>query len=195
MPLIVNIICKILKESVVRKNAKRNWNNIRFSHIFVIRDVSIAGAQTPSSPPPPRATPMRGAPGALEIFEKSSCLGEDQKKFYHMKAGPLTLCHMVNPPWLLHYVHKKIISGPEIATFRTKTLNFIRVTLKNWLAKIKLRGAGPQIVNIIVHYCCTHVCDTRKMLKETEETIDFLPNFYHKRHFNCYVYGKYHNHG
>ena len=40
----------------------------------------------------------------------------------------------------MHYVHKKARYGPEIATFTTKTLHFLRVIRLNWLAKIELRG-------------------------------------------------------
>ena len=75
------------------------------------------------------------------------------------------------PPWLLHYVLKKVRWEPEVATFKIKVLNFSRVIHSNWLAKINL--GGPLVVNI-VSYCCT-----RKMLKETEthETIDFFDTF------------------
>ena len=34
--------------------------------------------------------------------------GEDQEKSHHLSAGPLALCHMLNPSWLLHFVHKKV---------------------------------------------------------------------------------------
>ena len=39
---------------------------------------------------------------------------------------------------------------------------------------------GPLVVNIIVNYCCTRVCCTRKRLKETEteDTTSFLSQFY-----------------
>ena len=44
----------------------------------------------------------------------------------------------------MHYVHKKARCESEIATFRTKTLNFFRVIRLNWQAKIDLRGSrGP----------------------------------------------------
>ena len=39
----------------------------------------------------------------------------------------------------MHYVHKKARCGPELATFRTKTLYFLWVIRLNWLAKIELR--------------------------------------------------------
>ena len=42
----------------------------------------------------------------------------------------------------MHYVHKKSRCGPEISTFRTKTLHFLGVIRLNWLAKIELRGPG-----------------------------------------------------
>ena len=41
----------------------------------------------------------------------------------------------------MHYVHKMARCGPEIATFRTKTLHFFRAIRLNWLAIIELRGA------------------------------------------------------
>ena len=40
----------------------------------------------------------------------------------------------------MDYVHKKAGCGPEIATFRTKILHFLRFMRLNWLAKIELRG-------------------------------------------------------
>ena len=69
----------------------------------------------------------------------------------------------------MHYVHKKARCGPEIATFRTKTLHFFRVICLNWLTTIELRGGpGTLVFNSVVSYCCK-----RKTLKETEteETI------------------------
>ena len=64
-----------------------------------------------------------------------------------------------------------------VATFRTKTFNFIWIIQLNWLAKLNL--AGPFTGNIIVKYCCN-----QKMLKETEseETKGFLSHFYHWWH-------------
>ena len=41
---------------------------------------------------------------------------------------------------LLHYDHKKVRSGPQLATFRTKALNFTWVMRLNWLVDIKLKG-------------------------------------------------------
>ena len=38
---------------------------------------------------------------------------------------------------------KRLDGGPELATFRTKTLNFFRVIHLNWLAKFELRGPVP----------------------------------------------------
>ena len=40
----------------------------------------------------------------------------------------------------MHYVRKKATCGPELATFRTKTLHFLWVIRLNWLATIELRG-------------------------------------------------------
>ena len=53
---------------------------------------------------------------------------------------PRALCPRLHLCWLMHYVNKKARCGPEIATFRTKTLHFLRVIRLNWLAKIELRG-------------------------------------------------------
>ena len=50
----------------------------------------------------------------------------------------------------MHYVHKKARCGPEIATFRTKTLRFLRVIRLNWLTKIELRGT--LVFDIVVSY-------------------------------------------
>ena len=55
-------------------------------------------------------------------------------------AGNLLRHIMVNPALINAYVYKKARCGPEIATFRTKTLRFPRVIRLNWLAKIELRG-------------------------------------------------------
>ena len=38
----------------------------------------------------------------------------------------------------------------RLQLLRQKTLNFTQTLHLNWLAKIKLRGPGPQVVNIIV---------------------------------------------
>ena len=41
----------------------------------------------------------------------------------------------------MHYVHKMARCGHEMATFKTKTLHFLRVIRLNWLAKIELSGS------------------------------------------------------
>ena len=95
--------------------------------------------------------------------------------------------HVVNPLLVITLVHKKVTCRPEVATFRTKTLNFTRVIHLNWLAKIKLRGLGPPDCQIVVNYCFTCVLLLyAKMLKETdtEETIGFLSHFYNRWYFN-----------
>ena len=65
--------------------------------------------------------------------------GEDQKKSYRLSAEPLALFQMSIRPWLLHYVHKKVRSGPQLVTFKIKPLNFTCVIRLNWLANIKLK--------------------------------------------------------
>ena len=49
----------------------------------------------------------------------------------------------------MHYVNKKAICGPEIATFRTKTLHFLWVIRLNWLEEIELSGPGA----LRLQYC------------------------------------------
>ena len=70
-----------------------------------------------------------------------------KKKFYHLRAGPLAMCIMVNPALFIGLRSQK----------ETKTHNFTRVIHINWLVKTELRGPGPLVVNIIVNYCCTRV--------------------------------------
>ena len=69
----------------------------------------------------------------------------------------------------MHYVHKKARCGPEIATFRTKTLHFCWLIRLNWLATIELRKArGPWclillLVTVVRKKCWKEI--------ETEEII------------------------
>ena len=61
--------------------------------------------------------------------------------------------------------------GPEVVTFRTKTLDFTMVIRLNWLEKVKLRGLGRapcSSILFIVNNCYTRVLLYAKMLKETE---------------------------
>ena len=53
----------------------------------------------------------------------------------------------------MHYVHEEARCGPEIATFRTKTLHFLRVIRLNWLAKIELRGTRRPWSPILLISC------------------------------------------
>ena len=61
----------------------------------------------------------------------------------------------------MHYVHKKARCGPEIATFRTKTLCFLRVIRLNWLGKIELRGTRSSWFLILLLVIRGGVEDTR----------------------------------
>ena len=96
-------------------------------------------------------------------------------------------------PGLLHYVHKKVTCGPEVATFRTKTRNFTRVIHLTWLAKIELRGPAPPDCQIVINYCCSRVLLLHvKMQKGTEETIGFFVTFLYLVVFQLkggYTYG------
>ena len=69
-------------------------------------------------------------------------IGEDQKKSYDFSAGPLAGTAPFYGKSGPDYVHKKARCGPEIATYRTKTLHFSRITRLSWLATSELRGAG-----------------------------------------------------
>ena len=80
-------------------------------------------------------------------------------------------------PWLLHYVHKKVRWGHELASYSTKTLNFTQVLHFSWLTKSEMSGSRPLVVNIKGNYCCTIVLLCPKMLKETEKTIGFFVTF------------------
>ena len=102
--------------------------------------------------------------GFLQIFLPN--LSEDQKKSYYLSAGPWHCALWQILRWLLHYVHKKFRLGPEVAIFRTKTLNFTLVLRLNWLENIELRGcAGPParqyyllLITYVRVYCCTRRC-------------------------------------
>ena len=76
----------------------------------------------------------------------------------------------------MHYVHKKARCGPELATFRTKTLHFLWVIRLNWLAKIELRGTRrPWSSILLISYLLSAKNATKKL--ETEETISFFVTF------------------
>ena len=77
----------------------------------------------------------------------------------------------------MHCVHKTARCGPEIATFRTKTLHFLRVIRLNWLAKIELRGARCPRSSILL--LVTVVSEKWYKETETEEAIGFLAHFCH----------------
>ena len=103
------------------------------------------------------------------------------KKFYYLSVET---CHCATwqiRRWLLHYIHKNFRWGPAIATFRTKTLDFILVIRLNWSEKNQFKGvhlAPWSSILFIVKYCCARVLLYAKMLKETEnEEITFFVNF------------------
>ena len=74
----------------------------------------------------------------------------------------------------MHYVNKKARCGPEIATSKTKTLDFLRVIRLNWLAKTELREVRrPWPLILLVSYTVV----SEKCYKETEETIYFFVTF------------------
>ena len=76
----------------------------------------------------------------------------------------------------MHYVHKKSRCGPEIATFRTKTLHFLRVIRLYWLAKIELRGTR-RLWSSTLLFSYTVVSEKCQKETETEETVGFFGTF------------------
>ena len=76
----------------------------------------------------------------------------------------------------MHYVHEKAGCGPEIATFRTKTLHFLPVIRLNWLAKIEFRGTRrPWSSILLISY--TVVSEKCQKETEAEETVGFFGTF------------------
>ena len=110
-------------------------------------------------------------------------ISEDQQQSYYLCAGPWHCAVWQIRRWVLHYVHKKFRWGPEVATFRTKTLDFTLVIRLNWLEKNELKGCawpwGRQVylllITVVRVYCLLYA----KMLKETEneETMLFCQIF------------------
>ena len=88
-------------------------------------------------------------------FSQNKC--RPKIKSYHLSAMPLALRHMVNHALVIALLFKKVRWEPRGSNFKIKTLNFSEVFHFNWLAKIKLRGPGLLVVNIIVNYRCTRV--------------------------------------
>ena len=82
------------------------------------------------------------------IFQPN--ISEDQKKSYHLSAGPWCCVIWQIRRWLLHYVHEK----------------FTLVIRLNWLEKIELRGcSGPPgcqyyllLITVVRVYCCAQRC-------------------------------------
>ena len=127
-----------------------------------------------------------------KIFQPN--ISEDQKKSYNLRAGPWHLAIWKIRCWLLHYVRKKLRWGPEIATCRTKILDFTLVIRLNWLKKIelrKVRWAPWSSILFIVNCCCTRVLLHAKMLKRNWKWKNkiFLSNFCRWWHFNWGVPG------
>ena len=70
----------------------------------------------------------------------------------------------------------KRLKWPELATFRTKALNFTCVIHSNWLAKIELRGLGPP-PRQYPWYLLFYAHAKKLKVTETEETIGFFVTF------------------
>ena len=125
------------------------------------------------------------APGTKEIFATSSCqiYVKTKKSPTIWAPGPGTVPYgKYSYGGLLHYVHKKFRWGPEVATFRTKTLDFTLVIRLNWLEKIELRGcAGPPgrqyyllLITVVRVYCCTQRCRKKPKMKKQGFFVKFL---------------------
>ena len=117
-------------------------------------------------------------------------IDENQKNSYHLSAGNLALCHMVNAALLLHFVQKKVRWEPKIATFRTTTVNFIHSHPSNtfkFIGKNWSEGAWASwlsillLITIVRVLCCSRRCQKKLNLKK-EQT--FLSHFCHWWQFN-----------
>ena len=68
------------------------------------------------------------------------------------------------------------MKGPEVATFKTKTLDFTLVIRLNWLEKVELRGCtGPLgrqyyllLITTVREYCCTQRCSKKLKIKKNK---------------------------
>ena len=81
-------------------------------------------------------------------------ISEGQKKSYYLSAGPWHCAIWQIRLWLLHYVHEKFRCGPEVATFRTKNLDFTLVIRLNWLEKLISGRQYYLLLITLVRVCC-----------------------------------------
>ena len=88
-------------------------------------------------------------------------ISEDQKKSYHLSAGPWRCAIRQIRRWLLHYVHIKLKGGLRLQFLGQKPLISPWFTFK-FVGKIELRGcAGPSgrqfylsLITVVRVYCC-----------------------------------------
>ena len=110
-------------------------------------------------------------------------LSEDQQKFYYLSARPWHFAIWQIRRRLLHYVHKKFRWRPEVATFRTKSLDLTMVICLNWSEKNWIKWVYRAPWSSILFNCCSkRVLLYAKMLKETENEKTRL--FCHWSHFD-----------
>ena len=131
-------------------------------------------------------------PGRIYIARGPWHFGDFCKLFpAKYKWRPKKSCYLSPEPWhcaiwqirrwLGHYVHKKFRWGPEVVTFRTKTLDFTLVIRLNWLEKIELRWcAWPPdrqyyllLITVVRVYCCAQ----RRKETDNEESRLFCQIF------------------
>ena len=105
------------------------------------------------------------------------------KKSNYLSAGPWHCAMWQIRRWLLHYVHKKFRWGSEVATFRTKSLDFRLVVRLNWLEKIELRGCADLPGRQYYFLLITVVRKDAKRNWKWRNKI-FLLNFCHRWYFN-----------
>ena len=128
------------------------------------------------APPPPPPPPPGYATGPLALWGFSQHLPAKYRWRPCYCAGHLALCHKSGSGYCIMFM-KKVRWGPDVATFRTKNLNFTQVIHVNWLSKLNWGGPGLLVVNLlliaVVHvYCCTLRC--QKKLKNIDFFVAFL---------------------
>ena len=83
------------------------------------------------------------------IFQLNT--GGDQKKVIPFERGaPGVVPYGKSGPGKSLTFIKKLDPGPDVAAFKTKTLNLTRVIHLNWLAKTALRDPRPYVSQ---YYC------------------------------------------
>ena len=107
------------------------------------------------------------------------------KKVLPSERGVLALCYMVNPPWLLHYVHKTLDEGLRKQLSEQNPLISPGLYISiGWQKRIDGARAPWSLILLVITVVCVY-CFTQKYLKKLKMTKqDFLSHFYHLWHFD-----------